>query len=250
MHGRLRRAVLARRGLCGQATSDTGPVKVTYDNSPPDGSRGCSSGSSRARRPATSLGMSQAERRREVLDSFARYFGDRAASPSAYLDKSWAEGGVDPRLLRRLHATGRWTGYGRRCARPSADPLGRHRDGDDLERLHGRRRAVGRARRGGGAFRAVRRSGAKPSRAAVEAPDVRRSEAAPRRRWGVQVRRGGLAVVAAALVAALYGQAGGRLPLHPGAPRRTDLQRQAAIRREHDARFRTLQSGASCSSST
>ena len=27
-------------GLSGQATSDTGPVRLTYDNSPPDGSPG------------------------------------------------------------------------------------------------------------------------------------------------------------------------------------------------------------------
>jgi monoamine oxidase len=78
-------------GLTGQATSDTGPVKITFDNSPPDGSPGVLLGfiegqEARAwgRRPA-------GERRQAVLGSFARYFGPRASSPRDYVEMNWGE---------------------------------------------------------------------------------------------------------------------------------------------------------------
>src|SRR5215208_2080809 len=62
-------------GLSGQATSDVGPVKVAFDNSPPDGSPGVLLGfleGEHARR----LGRLPAdERRRLVVDGLARIFG-------------------------------------------------------------------------------------------------------------------------------------------------------------------------------
>ena len=55
--------------------------------------------------------------------------------------------GVDSRLLRRLHAAGRADLVRARAARADrAVALGGHRDGDGLERLHGRRDPVRRAR--------------------------------------------------------------------------------------------------------
>ncbi|MGH7896193.1 MAG: flavin monoamine oxidase family protein [Candidatus Binatia bacterium] len=77
-------------GLSGQATSDTGPVKITFDNTPPDGSPGVLLGfieGSEARqwgaRPA-------AERQQAVLASFARYFGAQAMSPTGYIEHDWS----------------------------------------------------------------------------------------------------------------------------------------------------------------
>src|SRR2546430_2450112 len=62
-------------GLSGQARSDTGPVKFTFDNSPPDGSPGVLLGfleGADARR----YGQVEPEARRQaVLDSFTQYFG-------------------------------------------------------------------------------------------------------------------------------------------------------------------------------
>jgi monoamine oxidase len=78
------------RGLTGQVASDTGPVKVTFDNSPPDGSPGVLMGfleGEEARRPS---GRPLAERRAAVLESFARYFGDAAARPRDYVDRDWS----------------------------------------------------------------------------------------------------------------------------------------------------------------
>jgi monoamine oxidase len=76
-------------GRTGQVTSDTGPVKVTYDNSPPAG------------RPGVLLGFIEGEearrwgprrtsaRRAAVLGQFARWFGAAARSPRAYVEQNW-----------------------------------------------------------------------------------------------------------------------------------------------------------------
>src|SRR3954452_6876911 len=68
-------------GLSGQGTSDTGPAKIVFDNSPPDGSPGVLLGfleGERARR----LGQLPAdERRRAVTAGLARLFGPRAREP-------------------------------------------------------------------------------------------------------------------------------------------------------------------------
>lgn len=78
-------------GRTGQATSDTGPVKITYDNSPPSARPGVLLGFIEGqeardwgRRPA-------AARRAAVLGSFARYFGDPALAPRRYLEQNWGE---------------------------------------------------------------------------------------------------------------------------------------------------------------
>jgi monoamine oxidase len=77
-------------GLNGYANSDRGPVRLTYDNSPPDGSPGvllgfvCGS-------DARALGrLSAAARRRAVLGSFSRLFGARAARPRELLEHNWS----------------------------------------------------------------------------------------------------------------------------------------------------------------
>ena len=78
------------KGFAGQVTSDAEPVRITFDNSPPDGNPGILLGfiegefaRTWARRPA-------AERRAAVLANFATYFGDEALSPLDYVEKDWA----------------------------------------------------------------------------------------------------------------------------------------------------------------
>jgi monoamine oxidase len=81
------------KGLAGQVTSDAAPVRITFDNSPPDGSPGVMLGFIEgelarewARKPA-------AERREGVLRNFAAYFGDEALSPLDYVEKDWSKEG-------------------------------------------------------------------------------------------------------------------------------------------------------------
>jgi monoamine oxidase len=78
------------QGLSGMATSDTGPCKLTFDNSPPDGAPGVLLGFIEGQEARDYAGSSKAERRRAVLDCFARYFGDEARNARRYIDKSWA----------------------------------------------------------------------------------------------------------------------------------------------------------------
>lgn len=79
------------RGLSGAATSDTGPIRVTYDNSPPDGRPGILVGFMEGNDSRAFYGRSAASRRKAALDCFARYFGEQARRPTAYFDLPWAE---------------------------------------------------------------------------------------------------------------------------------------------------------------
>jgi len=77
-------------GLNGTVVSDTGPVEITYDNSPPDGRPGVIVGFMEANQGRRLFGASRAERQAAVVDCLARYFGDRARHPSGYIDMVWA----------------------------------------------------------------------------------------------------------------------------------------------------------------
>ncbi len=77
-------------GLTGQATSLEGPVKVTFDNSPPSGTPGVMMGFLEGTEGRVWGERPAAERKQAVLGSFARYFGDAMLSPEFYVEKSWA----------------------------------------------------------------------------------------------------------------------------------------------------------------
>ena len=78
-------------GLNGAATSDTGPIRVTDDNSPPDGAPGVLVGFMEGDDSRAFYGATPASRRQAALESFARYFGDPALHPIGYVDLPWAE---------------------------------------------------------------------------------------------------------------------------------------------------------------
>ena len=100
------------QGLSGLATSDTGPVKLTFDNSPPDGSPGVLLGFLEGRQ-ARELGRLRAEeRRRAVVESFTRFFGLRAARPERYVERQWAEEEWSRGCYGCHMPTGAWTAYG------------------------------------------------------------------------------------------------------------------------------------------
>ncbi len=105
-------------GLSGQGTSDVGPVKLTFDNSPPDGSPGVLLGFLEGRR-ARELGRVPAdERRAAVIGCFARLFGPRAARPSGYVERLWAEEQWTRGCYGCSMAPGAWVGYGAALRRP------------------------------------------------------------------------------------------------------------------------------------
>jgi monoamine oxidase len=77
-------------GLAGQVTSDTGPVKITFDNSPPDGSPGVMLGFIEGHDARVYGPMAPDQRKAAVLECFVRYFGSQAASPRDYFDMNWS----------------------------------------------------------------------------------------------------------------------------------------------------------------
>jgi monoamine oxidase len=77
-------------GLTGQAVSLTGPVKVTFDNSPPDGSPGVMLGFIEGQAARQASQLSPPDRRKAVLDNFVTYFGQQAANPSQYIEMNWS----------------------------------------------------------------------------------------------------------------------------------------------------------------
>jgi monoamine oxidase len=99
-------------GLSGQGASDRGPVRLCFDNSPPDGSPGVLLGFLEGRH-ARELGRLRAEERRTaVIDCFARMYGPRAASPDDYLERLWAEEEWTRGCYGCHMPTGAWTAYG------------------------------------------------------------------------------------------------------------------------------------------
>lgn len=109
-------------GLNGQAASDLGPVKVTFDNSPP----GAASGDG----PGVLMGFlegndartwgrrTEAERRQAVLGCFARYFGDRALSPTEYVERDWMAEEFTRGCYGAHFTPGVWTAYGHALREP------------------------------------------------------------------------------------------------------------------------------------
>jgi len=99
-------------GLNGQAVSDQGPVKVTIDVSPPDAKVGVLLGFVEAGDARRWQRLGTAERRRQVIDCFVRYFGPEAAEPSSYLEKDWTAEEFTRGCYGAHFAPGVWTSYG------------------------------------------------------------------------------------------------------------------------------------------
>jgi monoamine oxidase len=105
-------------GLSGQATSDRGPTRAIFDNSPPDGSPGVLLGFLEGDF-ARELGRAPPEdRRRAVLGTFERLFGPGAASPEGWVERLWAEEEWTRGCYGCYMPTGGWTAYGRALRKP------------------------------------------------------------------------------------------------------------------------------------
>jgi monoamine oxidase len=105
-------------GFSGQAMSDTGPARVVFDNSPPDGRPGVLLGFLEGRLARGWGRRPAAERRRAVLAGHARLFGPRAAEPERFVERLWAEEEWTRGCYGCLMTTGGWTEYGRALRAP------------------------------------------------------------------------------------------------------------------------------------
>lgn len=105
-------------GLSGQGTSDVGPARVVFDNSPPDGSPGVLLGFLEGRFARHWATRPAAERRQAVLAGHARLFGPRAAEPRSFVERVWADEEWTRGCYGCLMTTGGWTEYGRALREP------------------------------------------------------------------------------------------------------------------------------------
>lgn len=78
------------QGLNGQANSDQGPVKVTFDASPASGAPGILLGFIDGDDARALDDSPAAARRSAALESYVRYFGPQAGRPRTYFDEVWA----------------------------------------------------------------------------------------------------------------------------------------------------------------
>ena len=78
-------------GLSGEAVTDAGPVTLTFDSSPRDGSAGVLLGFVGGPEARELAALPPAERRAPVLACLERLYGPRAAHPVHYAEQTWSE---------------------------------------------------------------------------------------------------------------------------------------------------------------
>ncbi|WP_020650935.1 flavin monoamine oxidase family protein [Solimonas variicoloris] len=105
-------------GLNGQATGDVGPVKTTFDNSPPDASVGVLMGFIEGEDGRRALRQTREQRMQGVIDSFVRYFGEAARHPLEYIEQSWADEEWSRGCYAGYFPPGVWLDYGEALRAP------------------------------------------------------------------------------------------------------------------------------------
>ncbi|WP_327355385.1 flavin monoamine oxidase family protein [Streptomyces sp. NBC_01304] len=106
------------QGLNGQALSDTGAIRSTFDNSPQDGSYGALMGFIESDEMRRLNGASEAEVKAVVLANYAAFFGDKAKTPTAFLLQRWDNEGYTRGGPVAYAPPGVLTQYGPELRRP------------------------------------------------------------------------------------------------------------------------------------
>jgi monoamine oxidase len=105
-------------GLAGQVTSDTGPIKLTFDNSPPQGTPGVLLGFVEGEEARRFGALPAPARRARALACFVRYFGKEAARPVGYVEMNWSREQWTRGCYGGYLPPGVWTDYGRAVRAP------------------------------------------------------------------------------------------------------------------------------------
>ena len=118
-------------GLAGQATSDTGPVKITFDNTPypddgtPNASPGVLIGFMEGADGREWGTRTRAERYQAVTTCFARYFGDQALHPvggiDGYVEMLWSAEEFTGGCYGGIFPPGVWSSFGTAVRAPIGD---------------------------------------------------------------------------------------------------------------------------------
>ena len=119
-HAVYRRPFWRDRGLNGQAMSSSGPVGLTYDNSPDDGTgTGVLVGFAVAD-AARELGrLGAADQEKEILSALGRLFGPEGAAPESIVIKDWGAEEWTGGCFAAHFPVGGWTSYGSAFREPS-----------------------------------------------------------------------------------------------------------------------------------
>ena len=104
--------------LCGQVLSDRGPVRVVFDNSPPDGGTGVLLGFIEGADARHWMGRPVEERRAAVQANLTTYFGPRAGEVVEYREQTWAAEPYSGGCYAMYLPPGVWTSYGEVLRQP------------------------------------------------------------------------------------------------------------------------------------
>lgn len=120
-------------GLSGHATADRGPIKVVFDNSPPDGSPGVLLAFVLAGEARRLYEHPESKRREIVLEQLTELFGPRAGKPTRVVEQSWVEEEWTRGCYAGYFGPGGWTAFGHVLRRP----VGRiHWAGSETATIH------------------------------------------------------------------------------------------------------------------
>ncbi len=108
-------------GLSGRVVSDTGPVRITFDNTPRKGSPGVLVTFIEGGDGRRYSGATPGERRRAVLDCLTRYFGPAAGKPIEYVERDWSVEEYSRGCYGAVFPAGTWVS----CGSAIRDPVGR-----------------------------------------------------------------------------------------------------------------------------
>lgn len=99
-------------GLTGQAVSESGPIKVTFDISPPDGNPGILMGFIGGTEARTWMQASPDQLRRAALQNLANYFGSQALNPRDVVTFNWSSEQYSRGCPVAVLGPGTLTGFG------------------------------------------------------------------------------------------------------------------------------------------
>jgi monoamine oxidase len=106
------------QGLSGQVVSDSGPVRITFDNSPEAGIPGMLLGFVEGNEGRYWAQQSAEKRKEAIVSCLVRYFGKQALSPEEYLEQNWAEEEYSRGCYAGYMPTGVWTSLGQFLREP------------------------------------------------------------------------------------------------------------------------------------
>lgn len=107
-----------KMGLTGQAVSDIGPVKITFDNSPQDEHIGVLLGFMEANDGRKATEWTEAEREQKTIGCLATYFGEQAKDYTSYIEQDWMAEAYTRGCYGGHFTPGVWTAFGNKLKAP------------------------------------------------------------------------------------------------------------------------------------